>query len=52
MASKFSGFAVSWRQTIPGTTLFKHPLSQASQFNLGTNELTIGVLESDRAVAK
>jgi RND family efflux transporter MFP subunit len=28
MFSKFGVFAVSWRQTIPGTTLFKQPLKQ------------------------
>ena len=27
MPSEFSAFAVSWQQTIPGTTLFKQPLS-------------------------
>jgi hypothetical protein len=27
MSSKLSVFAVSWQQTIPGTTLFKQPLS-------------------------
>ena len=28
MSSKFSVFAFSWRQTIPGITLFKQPLKQ------------------------
>jgi gamma-glutamyltranspeptidase/glutathione hydrolase len=34
MSSKFSVFAVSWRQTIPGTTLFKHPLKLEHSYTI------------------
>jgi hypothetical protein len=40
MFSKSSVFAISWRQTIPGTTLFKQPLNQVSR--KAVDELALG----------
>ena len=42
MSSKFSVFAAYWWQAIPGTTLFKHPLSPIGRVNLVQNSLGTG----------
>ena len=47
MPSEFSAFAVSWQQTIPGTTLFKQPLRLTKAITSGTS-LTLGGRSSTR----
>ena len=53
MSSKVSVFAASWRQIIPGTTLFKQPLraSPALLLGLGAGYVLSLAMVKDRAIA-